>query len=441
MRFSDAHSASAVCSPSRYSVLTGRYAWRTWLKNCYILEHMPMLLETDRLTLPIMLREKGYKTGCVGKWHLGWGNELNPDWDHEVLPGPLEAGFDYFFGIPYSHESSRKLRFYVENRRVMGLPEGASLDDAMILMDVQRHLTRTASRLSEVAVTFIERNHTRPFFLYYPTVNVHLPYTPASRFRGTSDAGIYGSFVVEFDWAVGEILDALDRFNIADNTIVVVTSDNGGNNLGDTYDHYPNDSLRGFKGGIYEGGHRVPFIVRWPGRIAPGSVSDEIICQSDMMATIAEIIGYKLPKNAGEDSYSLVPVLTGKRVNGPIREATVHHSVTGMFAIRQGKWKYIDGRGAGAGDPNFHSIIWDSLATLPYRDPVSGRFSDVLLEYNPVADTTIIDDIPGQLYDLEADPSERVNLWKKHPDVVDRLSRLLKQYRREDRSRIMDRGR
>jgi arylsulfatase A-like enzyme len=347
IRFTDAHSPSSTCSPTRYSVLTGRYGWRTWLKNGIILEHMPLLVEPGRLTLPMMLKGKGYATACVGKWHLGWGSEINADWDGEVAPGPMEVGFDYFFGIPYSQQSSPKQMVYVENRLVVGLKRGESLDDEETLERIKRRFDTTGQALSQVAVSFINRNKDRPFFLYYPTVHVHRPWIPAEFFRGMSDAGIYGDFVSEFDWAVARILKALEDNGLEENTLVIVTSDNGANNAGSGGSHKANGPLRGLKGGIYEGGHRVPFIARWPGHIGPGGESDETICLSDLMATVADIVGYPLPADAGEDSYSIVPALTGLTTDKPIREATVHHSSTGMLAIRQGKWKYIEGRGAG----------------------------------------------------------------------------------------------
>jgi arylsulfatase A len=432
--FTDAHSADAVCSPSRYSVLTGRYAWRTWLKNGILVEHMPLLIEPGRLTLPAMFQRFGYTTGCIGKWHLGWGNEINADFNGEVAPGPLECGFDYFFGIPFSHQSDPLYNVYVENRRVVGLKPGDDLHDPQTLQRVTRVLHETASTLSAKAVEFIEHNKNRPFFLYYPTVNVHNPWTPGRKFRGSTPIGPYGDFVVELDWAVGEVLDALDRFGLTDRTLVVVTSDNGANVYGGAEGHDPNGPWRGTKGEIYEGAHRVPFIARWPGWIPPDTTSDETICLTDLMATCAAILHFELPHDAGEDSYNILPAMLCEPYDRPIREATVHHSVTGMFAIRQGHWKLIEGRGGGGlYQPDSWAQIKAPARSKPRRDPRTGEFEPVWYDFpSPIPKPG---ELPGQLYNLDSDPHESVNVWRGHPDVVKRLQELLDRYRREGRSR------
>jgi arylsulfatase A-like enzyme len=435
IRFTDAHSSSAVCSPSRYSVLTGRYAWRTWLKNGILLEHMPLLIEPGRLTLPSMLKDYGYATACVGKWHLGWGSDINADWNGEVQPGPLEVGFEYFYGIPTSHDSPDRLRVYVEDRRVVGLEPGENLFDNDTLRRVMRDRPDTAKRLTRVAVDFIERNKDGRFFLYFPTSNVHMPWTPAKEFKGISDAGEYGDYVSEFDWSVGEILDALDRLDLADNTLVVVTSDNGARNRPDlTVGHISNGPWRGGKGGVYEAGHRVPFIARWPGRIGAGETSGETICLTDLTATAASIVGYTLEDSQAEDSYDVLPALSGRSAGDPIREATVHHSVTGVFAIRQGRWKLIESQRGGNQEV---AGIWDMVKaesmSLPLYDPDTGELIDVWYDFQvPGPDP---DAPPGQLFDLEADPAESVNLYGEHPEVVERLQQLLARYRSEGRSR------
>ncbi len=428
IRFTDAHSSSAVCSPSRYSVLTGRYGWRTWLKNGILLEHMPLLIEPGRLTLPEMFRRSGYATACIGKWHLGWGDEIDPDWNGEVSPGPLETGFDYFFGIPFSHNSSPEQRVYVKNRRVHGLREGESVGDMKTFPRIRRRLDTTAERLTSAAVAWIERNSAGPFFLYFPTTNVHLPWRPGRQFLGSSRAGLYGDFVVEFDWIVGQIVDAVDRAGIAERTLIVVTSDNGANKLAGMA-HEPNGRWRGRKGDVYEAGHRVPFIAKWPGRIAPGVKSNETISLVDLMATCAAIVGYELPDSSAEDSYDLLPVLTGESLDGPVREATVFHSVAGMFAIRQGKWKLIDGQGGGGVPvPEVWSAVRLEARFVPRRDPQTGAFRDVWYDFR--IDDPSPGEPPGQLYDLENDPGETVNLWDDHPEVVGRLLTLLESYRR-----------
>jgi arylsulfatase A len=434
IRFSDAHSPSAVCSPSRYGLLTGRYAWRTWLKNGILLEHMPLLIEPDRLTLPEMLRQHGYRTACVGKWHLGWGDEINADWDGEVSPGPLECGFDYFFGLPFSHASSAGQHAYVENRRIAGLKPGESMKDKQTQERLKRQWFLTATRLTEKAVEFIEDNRDQPFFLYLPTVNVHIPWTSALRFRGTSKAGAYGDFVVEFDWIVGEIVNTLEKCGLSDNTLIFVTSDNGNRQDRRMHKHNPNGPWRGTKGTLYEAGHRVPFLVQWPGRIKPGRISDETICLTDIMATCAELVGYRLPDTAAEDSYSLLPVLLAEDINGPIREATVHHSTIGTFAIRQGRWKLIEGpRGGDDEKPELWDTLRGEVESLPVRDPATGRFQDLWYDYRS---GDIDPDLPPvQLFDLKADPFEKTNVYDEHPEVVERLQKLLDSYRDTGRSR------
>jgi len=435
MRYTDAHSPSGVCSPSRYGVLTGRYAWRTWLKNGIVLEHMPLLIESGRLTLPAMLGQHGYATACVGKWHLGWGDEINPNWNGYDAPGPLEVGFDYFFGLPYSHESTERMRVYVENRRVVGLEPGESLDGRAALQRALRDPKTTAKRLTRAAVDFIEQNQDRPFFLYFPTSNVHAPWTPAKEFKDISDAGDYGDYVSEFDWTVGEILDALDRLDLARNTLLIVTSDNGGRWQPDMMEgHEPNGAWVGTKGGVLEGGHRVPFIARWPGKIEAGETSDQTICLTDLMATTAAVVGHTLPDTQAEDSYDILADLLGKAGGDPIREATVHHSVTGVYAIRQGRWKLIEGQRGGHQEmPEVWTLVTPEVQFKPERAPRTGEFLDLWCDFRiPGPDPNAP---RGQLYDLESDPRENVNLYNERPEVVERLQRLLDRYRAEGRSK------
>ncbi|MGA0899424.1 MAG: sulfatase family protein, partial [Luteolibacter sp.] len=287
MRFTDAHSPSSVCTPTRYSVLTGRYAWRSWLKNWVLQENHPLLIDTERMTMGKVFQQAGYRTGCVGKWHLGWGEVMGTDFSGEVKPGPLEVGFDEFFGVPFSHNSGKALQVFMRDRRIVGLSEGESYLDKESQKKTRRSLEDTATELSREAVAFIERHKDKPFFLYYPTTNIHFPLTPHPRYKGKTDAGIYGEFAVEFDWALGEVLDALDRCRIADNTIVIVTSDNGGRppqtakEKAGYNNHQCNGPWRSTKRTIYEGGHRVPLLIRWPGMVKAGSVSDETVCLTD----------------------------------------------------------------------------------------------------------------------------------------------------------------
>ncbi len=407
LRFTDAHSPTAVCTPTRYGVLTGRYCWRSRLKKSVAVPEEPLLIEPGRMTVASLLRSAGYATGCVGKWHLGFGEE-KPDWNGDLKPGPLEVGFDYYFGVPTSNNWPPFV--YVENHQVVDrrpdekiIVEGMSEDQP--IPPKRKHediaLTQTAK-----AVAFIERNKQRPFFLYFATCNVHLPHTPHPRFQGTSKVGIYGDFIHEFDWSVGEILAALDKWGLTDHTLVIVTSDNGAT-LAESapYGHRSCGPWRGQKADAFEGGHRVPFLARWPGRIKPGETSDEVICLTDLLATAAAIVGKPLPPDAGEDSYNILPALLEHQDAKPIREAIVHHSTKGMFAIRQGRWKLIEGLGSG------------------------GYLT------KPIFVTTQPGEPPGQLYDLQADPGETTNLYAQHPDIVRRLSELLKRYQESGRSR------
>jgi len=430
IRFTDAHSSSAVCSPTRYSVLTGRYAWRTWLKNWVLQEWMPLLIDPKRLTIASMLKQYGYATGCIGKWHLGLGSDINPDWNTEIKPGPLEVGFDYFFGVPFSHNSSPQLQVFVQNRRIYGLREGEKIQDEKVQKRVHRRLEDTAVEITKRAVNFIEQNKDGPFFLYLPTTNIHFPLTPNERFIGKSGIGKYGDFVAEFDWTVGQVLKTLDDLNMRENTLIIVTSDNGGwiNPVWTFNGHKPNGNWRGGKMEIYEGGHRVPFIARWPGKIKPNSQSDETICLTDFVATCAGIVGHELQPSAAEDSYNILPVLLDRKYNKPLREATIHHSVSGMFAIRQGRWKLIEGIGNGLLPQNWLASHESGIGK-PVKDSKTGQFKD-LNYYWPSPPNPGLGQPAGQLYNLETDPGEENNLWQQHPDIVKELLGLLNHYRR-----------
>ncbi len=432
MMFTDAHSPSAVCTPTRYSVLTGRYCWRTWLKNWVLMYNHPLLVEQDRLTMGKMFQENGYYTGCIGKWHLGWGNEPNIAFNGEVKPGPLEVGFDTFFGVPFSHNSPKPQQVYMRDRRIIGLNHGEDYRDKEVMKRTVRSLEDTATDISKQAVSFIEENKDRPFFLYYPTTNIHFPITPHERFKGATEAGVYGDFVAEFDWAVGEVLNTLDRLDLTQNTILIVTSDNGARPMSGMNGHECNGPWRGTKRTIYEAGHRVPLVVRWPGKVRPGSTSDETVTLLDFMRTFATMLGHKLPCDAGEDSYDITSVLLRKPHDQPLREATVHHSVNGTFAIRQGNWKLIEG--AGDGDYELPNKVWRKNIIqpgFPERDPTTGGFLPLM--YNLQKDPQNKADA-YQLYNLKEDPKEAKDVAADHPEVVARMKDLLNQYRDTGRS-------
>jgi arylsulfatase A len=309
MRFTDAHSASAVCTPTRYGVLTGRYPWR--IGQFGVLNHKsPPIIPAERLTVASMLKAQGYHTACFGKWHLGMNIQGN-----EVADGPIARGFDAFCG----YTEARSISSVIENDRVIGtFPE-----------------VEVAPLLAQKIVAHLEQRAqaARPFFLYVALSQPHTPIAPAPEFRGKSGQGAYGDWILQGDAVVGQVLDALDRHRLAENTLVLVTSDNGA--AGRVY-----PPLRGCKTTIWEGGHREPFLARWPGKTRPGSVCEDTICLNDLLATCAEIVGAKLPDNAAEDSVSILPDLLGT-ARGPVREATVHQSAHGDLAIRQGPWKLV----------------------------------------------------------------------------------------------------
>ena len=418
MRFTDAHSPSGVCTPTRYGLLTGQYAWRTHLKKGVLQGYSPSLIDTTRTTLASLLKQHRYATGAVGKWHLGLGDEERTDYSKPLRPGPVSLGFDYYYGIPASLDFEPYL--YVENDRVVEAATdrtdgnleccfGAFWREGAMAPSFKHDAVLPVT--AEKAVAFIEDRAAaapeQPFFLYVALSAPHTPWLPLPPYVGTSQAGEYGDFTAQVDGVVGQILDTVDRLGLSDDTLILLTSDNGAiwtQPKIDEFDHRANLNLRGQKADIWEGGHRVPFLARWPGRIAPGSQSDALLSLTDMMATLAAVAGADLPHDAGEDSYNLLPILLGQTPEAPLREAVVHHSADGMFAIRQGPWKLIEGRGSGG-------------FTEPIRiEPAPGEPA-------------------GQLYNLAEDLGETNNLYQQHPDVVARLSALLEQYRQQSHSR------
>jgi arylsulfatase A-like enzyme len=424
MRFTDAHSPSAVCTPTRYGVLTGRYCWRSRLKRGVLGGYSPALIDTKRMTVASMLKQYGYTTACIGKWHLGLGSDKKTDYDKPLVPGPNALGFDYFFGIPASLDMTPYC--YVENERPVEKPTltieaGKANEDgwwrAGAIAPGFKHV-EVLPRLTEKAVEYID-DHTKtspdnPFFMYFPLPAPHCPIAPADFVKGRSKAGGYGDFVVEVDWTVGQVVKALKRNGLTGNTLIIVTSDNGSPgrtkikrdpySIIEIYGHYPNGDLRGIKADAWDGGHREPFIARWPGKIPAGTINDEIICLTDLLATCAAIVGAKLPKNVGEDSFNILPALSGEITSKPIREDIVHHSLSGMFSIRQGKWKLILGLGSGG-------------FTKPQKiEPKPGEPA-------------------GQLYNLEDDLAENNNLWSKHPEIVEQLTNLLEKYKEQGYTR------
>jgi len=325
MRFTDAHSASSVCTPTRYGVLTGRYPSRIGQYGVLTTFSKP-IIPTTRLTVPTLLKQHGYDTACIGKWHLGmdWGStptgkESSVPVGTRLVLSPTALGFDLFYG--YTH--ARNFGMLIEQDRVESNVE-----------DVE-----TQPRLAKKVVAFLEdpARTNKPFFLYLPLCPPHTPIVPAAEFAGKGSLngkdGAYGDWLYQGDWVLGQVLQALDRRQLSDNTLIMVSSDNGA--AGRVY-----EPLRGCKTSIYEGGHRVPFLARWPGKIKAGSVCDDTICLNDLIATCAEIVNAKLPDNAGEDSVSILPDLLDT-AKAPVREAIIHQDYKGSLAIRQGPWKLI----------------------------------------------------------------------------------------------------
>ncbi len=432
LRFTDAHSPSSVCSPTRYAILTGRYAWRTRLQRNVLGPWEKPLIAEDRLTVASLLKQNGYSTAAIGKWHLGlaWQTKDgaapamgasrlgNVDYTKPFTDGPMTHGFDHYFGVnvpnypPYC---------FIENDRTLGIPSvpDTGRDDDFNMpgpMLPGWKLVNILPALTQRAVQHVEgaAKSGKPFFLYFPLTSPHYPIVPSPEFKGKSGAGDFGDFVVQTDWTVGQVLDALKRTGVADNTLVIFTSDNGPEITGEVkpgaYDrvkefhHYSMGRLRGAKRDAWEGGHRVPFIARWPGNIEAGKVSDATICHVDFMATVAAILDVKLPESAAEDSFSLLPIFKGEQ---PLREATVHHSAKGNFAIRKGDWVFIDAK---TGDDN--------------KEPQWFRQERGVEE----------DDQPGQLFNLKEDPAQLRNQHAAKPEIVSELKVLLEHYKAEGRS-------
>lgn len=432
LRFTDAHTAAGVCCPSRYSLLTGRYPWRR-MQTCWASPGAALLIEPNRMTLASLLKQAGYTTGGVGKWHLGFGSpEQRVDWNGELKPGPQEVGFDYFFA-----DVSNRWGPYVENRRIVGLkPEDPIRFEGRKLVSGKSGFSmineENAGVLHGKAVAFIERHQSEPFFLYYAPNNIHTPLTPHVRFRGTSQAGRYGDFVQELDWSVGELLATLDRLKLAERTLVIFTSDNGGvyEKEGFGAGHRSCAPFNGQKGDVWEGGNRVPFIARWPGRIAAGTTSTQLLCLTDLMATFAALTEQKLPPGAGPDSVNALPALLGQGVAAARTQLIMQSDAsslhgrqkTGLWAVREGPWKLVLGQGSGystdQGDRN------------PYL-----RFTSAgMVNSDYTADGKLKSDAPPmQLYNLATDPGERQNVYREHPEMVARLQQLFARLSARDR--------
>jgi len=424
VRFTDAHSPSAVCTPTRYGVLTGRYCWRTRLKRGVLNGFSQPLISRGQMTVAELLKRHGYHTACIGKWHLGvgWqskdGKAVNDsrdsaDFTKPITDGPNQHGFDYSF-ITAACSTVDSPYVFIENGRCTAQPTAQMVKTGPVSKFGSRPGPMVPGWSNEdVDPTYVEktreflRRHQQshkdsPFFIYLPLSAPHAPWLPPDFIKGRSKEGPRGDLVVLVDWCVGQVVEALDSLKLRDNTLLIVTSDNGPR-IG-KQGHKSSGPYRGYKSHVWEGGHRIPFIARWPGRIKPDTTCDELICLMDLLATCAAVVGTTLPDNAGQDSYNILPALLGQKLQEPVRDAIVHHSSKGVFAIRQGSWKLIlETKGSGG---------W-----------VAPRGGD------PKPGT------PGQLYNLADDPYETNDLWDKRPEIVGQLIRLLERYKREGRSR------
>jgi len=442
MRFTDAHSPSTVCTPSRYSLLTGRMAFRLDYRGVFTGAGGPCLTTADRLTLPAMLREVGYRTALVGKWHVGLtffdsrGEPIHEngleavrriDYSRPIPDGPLHRGFDSFFGTACC-PTTDWLYAYIEGDRIP-VPPTAVLDRSTLpnhawAFDCRPGLVAPGFDLEEVDALFLEKSlefleqhraehPEQPFFLFHSLQAVHLPSFPGRDFRGKTDAGPHGDFLFQLDHIVGALLKKLEETGCGDDTLVIVSSDNGPEvgtviNMRSEFDHDGARPWRGMKRDNWEGGHRVPLLVRWPDAIEPGTVANQTVCLTDIMATCAELVDYDLPNDSAEDSVSLVPVLLdGKKEE--VRDYTLHQTMSLALAIRKGKWKYLDHRGSGGNR-------YDQGRLSPFALPDTA----------PGA--------PGQLYDLDKDPGETRNLYFEFPAVVTELKGLLEDSKRTGRS-------
>lgn len=419
--FTDAHSSSSVSTPTRYGILTGRYNWRSTLKNNVLYGYDKALIPADRETMASMLRKNGYTTAGIGKWHLGWdwdnidAGKDKVDFSKPVQNGPTTRGFDYFYGFCGSLDMAPYV--YIENDMPTSLPDRETVNEGKYSW-WRKGPTGADFVHEEVLPNLVDRacNYIKekakadqPYFLYLPLPAPHTPILPTEEFRGKSGIGEYGDFVLMVDAMVAKVLQAVKESGEDGNTIVVFTTDNGcspaaGIKEMEAQGHRPNSIYRGHKADLFDGGHRIPCILRWPEGTKPHEVR-QTVCLTDFYATFAAINGYKLMDSEGEDSYNLLPAIVSETEIDPIREATVHHSIDGQFTIRQGDWKLLLSASSGG---------WS--APTP-------------------TDTLALDSLPPiQLYNMKDDPSETTNVEAEHPEIVSRLRALMAKYVREGRS-------
>lgn len=435
MKFTDAHSGSSVCTPTRYGVVTGRYAWRSKLQSSVLGGLSPRLIEQDRMTVADMLKAQGYSTHCVGKWHLGmdWARkgevtELgiesaaqvnNVDYMKPIANGPTTVGFDTYYGISASLDMVPYC--FIEDDHVVENPT-ETMKLAMNGSGGKMSFTREGPgspgfrgedvlpSLTKRAVTIINEKAKKgsPFFIYMPLNSPHTPILPSEKWQGKSGISLYADFVMETDDAIGQVMKATEENGIAKDTLIIVTSDNGCSPQANFPEliakgHNPSYNMRGHKADIFDGGHRVPFIVRWPAKVKGGQTTSQLTCLTDFMATAAEIVGVKLPDNAAEDSFSFLPVLLGES-GKPLRQSVIHHSINGSFALREGDWKIELCAGSGG-----------------WSDPRPGSPGE-----QGLPDT--------QLYNLKDDIAEKDNLQSSEPALVAKMTAELEKIVTDGRS-------